>query len=408
MPSAPKLTRRSLIAGLVLTPVAMACSPAAPASQGAATAPAAKPTTAAPTVAPAAKPAQSASPAAAAGASPVASAAASPAAAPKPSGATVTLPKPEQTSVKIGFSALEAIMSSYFLAADTGLFKKYGFENVELIYSEGDTKALQALVSGGVDATAQGPSVDISSQLVDTPTVMASMSTDKLTSDLMGAADIKTAADLKGKKVGISAFGGTSHATVLLALRGLSLSPNDVSIVQVGGEAARVAALKAGSVAAADVEIFRRPDMKAQGFNLLISVAETPGLEYPRNGFNFLRDYMDKNPNTVLALVAAVLEGQQALYTEAGKQQAIDSYAQRAQITNRADATTRLESLLPYFRRDMSWSKGAFEFAKEVLASQNAAISSVDVTKAYTYQFLDKLAQMGFQDSIGAPAPKKG
>jgi hypothetical protein len=47
--------------------------------------------------------------------------------------------------------------------------------------------------------------------------------------------------------------------------------------------------------------------------------------------------------------------------------------------------------------------KEAFETAKTVAASVNPAVADVDVTKAFTTQFLDKLRDMGFNDAIGAP-----
>ncbi|MBI2756240.1 MAG: ABC transporter substrate-binding protein [Chloroflexi bacterium] len=405
----PTVTRRSLLLALTALPLAAACSPAAqstaPTSAPATAAP--KPTDAAPKPAATTAPVVVASPAAAP-AAPTAAASPAAAAAPKPSGATVTLPKPEKTSIKMGFSALEAIMAGYFLAEANGLFKKYGIDQIELLFNDGDAKTMQSLISGGTDATAQGSSVAISSLLTDAPIVMVAMSTDKITDDFTSIASVKTAADLKGKKVAISNFGSTSHASVLLALRGLGLTANDVTITGVGGEAARLAALQSGTVAAAPVEIFRRPELKQRGYNVLISVAESPGLEFPRNGLNFVKEFADKNPNTVLAMTAAALEGMQLLYTDAGKQKAIDLFAQRAQLTDRTEAAARVDSLQPYLRRDMSWTKGAFDFAKELLVTQTPALKDVDASKAYSYQYLDKLAELGFQDAVGAPRPRKG
>lgn len=392
--------------------VVSACAPAAPSPQAPTTAPAANPTPAAkptsPPVAATTKPAIAASPAASpAAAKPVASPAASPVAAtaaspsPAASGRTISLPRPEKTSIKLGFSALEAIMTTYAMAQDQGLFRKYGFENVELLYTEGDAKALQSLISGGVDGTAQGPTVAIAALATDVPLVTVAMSATIITDDIFATPDVKSAADLKGKKIAISAFGGTSHASVLLGLRALGLTPDDVTIVQIGGESARVAALTSGSVQAAPMEIFRRQDMQQRGFNLLVSVAETPNLEFIRNGLNFRREFVQQNPNTVLALVAALLEAQQQLYSQTDK--AIDAYAKFAQITDRADAERRVRSLLPFFRRDMRWSQQAWEFARDVMATQNDALKSVDVTKAYSFEFLDRLRAMGFNQAVGVP-----
>ncbi len=389
----PRRVHPALAAVAAFALLASACGP---------TTPAAAPTSApAPTAAPAAKPTEAPKPAA----SPSAASqpAASPVAASKPSGTTPTLPKPEKTSIKLGHSTLEASSVTYPFARDMGLFKKYGLDNVELFFNEGDAKALQALISGGVDASAQGVSVALSSQLTDTPVTAAALTVTTLTDDLVAVKDIKSAADLKGKRVAVSAFGGTSHGSVLLSLKGLGLTANDVTIVQIGGQSARIAALKAGSVAAAPVDIVERENMKKEGFNILISLPDTP-LDYGRNGLVMRQEFIDKNPNTVLALVAALLEAQQLLYSDTDK--AVDAFQKWAQIQDRAAAEKTVKQILPYMRRDMRWSKEGFELARDVLATQDPAMQKVEVTKAYTYQFLDKLKDMGFNQAVGVPAPR--
>src|SRR6266511_3211814 len=63
----------------------------------------------------------------------------------------VTLPPPELTSIRLGHSTVEPNNSLYAFTKDLGLFAKYGISNVELYYNEGDQKATQSLIAGGVD-----------------------------------------------------------------------------------------------------------------------------------------------------------------------------------------------------------------------------------------------------------------
>jgi NitT/TauT family transport system substrate-binding protein len=391
-----------LTAACAPTATAPTAPPAKPteAPKPAATAPAAaaKPTEAAKpgaTVpAAAAKPTEAAKP----GAAPAATAAA-----PKPTGQQITLPKPEKTSVKLTHSTIETNQVVYVLAKDLGLYKKYGFDDVELFYNEGDAKSFQAIVSGQLDFTAQGASVAVSSLLTDTPLVTVAFTATTLTDDLVAAKDVKSAADLKGKPVAVSSFGGTSHASVLLSLKALGLTANDVTIQQVGGQAARVAALTAGSVAAAPIDAAQQTEMKAQGFNILVHLQDTPA-EFARNGLMVRRDFLEKNPNTVLAFTAANLEAMQAVFTQTDK--AIESYMNWSQQRDRARAESDIKDFMSYARRDMAWSQAAFDSAKEVLISTNPEIATVDVTKGYSLEYLKKLADMGFYESVGAPKPK--
>jgi ABC-type nitrate/sulfonate/bicarbonate transport system substrate-binding protein len=377
--------------------LAISCAPAAApakpteAPKATAPAPAASPAVS-PSPSPAASPAASPSP------SPAAKPAASPSPAAKP--AALSLPRPEQTSLKIGHSTLENSQLAFKLADDAGVYRKYGFDSVELFYNEGDARALQALVAGQVDASAQGVSVAISSQITDAPVVAIAMTSTVLTDDLVATSNVRTPADLRGKPVAVSAFGGTSHGAVLLALKAIGLSANDVTIVQVGGQSARVAALRAGSVAAAPIDVALQDEMKQAGFNILVSLPDTP-LEYGRSGLIVRRDWMERNPNTVLALVAASLEGQNLIWNDT--EQAIDSFARWTQATNRASAEGQVRAFLRHGRRDMRWSREGYELARDVQATENPAIANVDVTRAYTLQYLDRLRDMGLYDMLGVP-----
>ena len=98
-----------------------------------------------------------------------------------------------------------------------------------------------------------GSSSVINSRLTDTPAKIISMNSVLINDGLFCTKNIKTAADVKGKTVAVSTFGGTSHGSVLLSLKALGLTPSDVIITEVGGQSARIAALKGGSIGCAPV-----------------------------------------------------------------------------------------------------------------------------------------------------------
>ena len=71
---------------------------------------------------------------------------------------------------------------------------------------------------------------------------------------LMATPDIKRAEDLKGKKVGVTSYGGTSFFSAQMALESLGLEiGRDVTIVQVGGGTARILAMETRAISAAPV-----------------------------------------------------------------------------------------------------------------------------------------------------------
>lgn len=104
---------------------------------------------------------------------------------------------------------------------------------------------------------------------------------------LMAKPQIKTVQDLKGKIIGISSFGGATEVSTRIGLRHHGIDPDrDLTMILIGTENVRVAALTSGSI---DATIAVPPShliLKQKGFNLLLSLADVADL--PANGFTTL------------------------------------------------------------------------------------------------------------------------
>jgi NitT/TauT family transport system substrate-binding protein len=345
------------------------------------------PTTAAPTVAPAAKPT------AASTSAPTTAAAANPAA------AHALLPKPEQTTLKLGNAAHEADSFAPELAYQLGIYKDLGFTDVQTQYFDGDAKARQALLAGQVDVISGGPGSAITSQTTDTPFEAIGTFILHPTDDLVSIASVKTVQDLKGKQVAVSSFGGDSHASVLLSLKALGLDLSEVTVVPIGGENARIAALVGGSVAAAPIDDSQEAKMKAQGLNILVHLADAP-VTLARESLMVRKDFAQKNPNAVLNILAASMEAEQYLVTTPEK--AVDGYVTWTQA-DQSTARDEIDSYLKLANRNLRFAPEGWDNLKEVMITAAPELKDVDVKKAYTNEFLDKLHTLGFDAAVGVP-----
>ena len=365
-------TRSIRLAGPLLTAliVAAACSPAA--------APA-------PVATPAPAPAAAGSAAAAATA------------------AADTLPKPDKVEVKIGLSGTATIgLLPQLVAKGLNLFEKYGLK-VTFVTFSGAAQATQALQAGQVDVGDNSGGPVVASLATSSPTQMVFVTRHNLTDNLYGRKDIKTAADLKGKNVAVSSFGSQSHAGALLSLKALGLTEKDVTITPVGNDVARLAALKAGSVAASMQDSAIVNELTPLGFNVMVELSKVKDLGgVPRTSLVVAPEFQAKYPNTTLLLVAAYLEG----ITEMRKQvdKASEFLAKDSEIPlATAKAQVAIELAAPWEPRDGRCDNKVFEFTKQVNLPSNPAIANVDPTKACTNAYLDKLAALGFQKKIGVP-----
>lgn len=316
-----------------------------------------------------------------------------------PSGGTATLPTPEKTSITIGLSVTETSQYAAKLAEQLGIFKKNGIDAQVTVF-EGDGKTMQALQAGQLDVGFVGVSSAITSQTTDAPTKILSVNAVVLSDLLTSTKDVKTADDLKGKCVAVSTFGGTSHGSVLLSLKALGLTPNDVVITEVGGQSARIAALQGGSCAAAPVDEAKKEEMEKLGFNFLVDLKKEK-LAWGRSGMAVTEEWLAANPNTATVVAASVLEAQNSMWTDP------DTAAKNYADFTQSDLDTAKGLIMDFQEignRTMMWTDDAFENPKEVLATVNPDVANVPVADAYDKSVLDGLKASGYYDKLGIPS----
>ncbi len=317
------------------------------------------------------------------------------------SAAAVQLPAPEKKSLTIGLSTGgEASQYAEYLAKQLDYYKSIGgFDNVEVTSLQGDAKVVQALVAGGIDLGVLGVSGAINSQATDTPIKIVSLNGVTLTDMLVCGPDIKTKDDVKGKQIAISSFGSTAHGSTLLLLDTIGLTDKDVTLTQVGNQDARLAAVKAGSVACAPIDLGQKTAVEGAGLNV-ITDNKSSGKQWGRSGLGATSQFIQQNPNTVQAVVASVLAAQNYAFTNPD-----DTAAKFAEYSQQDPATAKnvIDDFITWGDRSMSWSDEAFNNPKTVLAAVNPQMANVDVTTAYDKSFLQKLADMGFYQQIGDP-----
>ena len=317
----------------------------------------------------------------------------------------VQLPEPELKNIRLGNSGNPSANVMHIIWAEcNNLPAKYGL-NIDFLQFDGAGPAAQALLANQVDVSDNSGGPAIASLATDSPMVLAYVTRDNLTDNLYSQPNIKTAEDLRGGSIAISSFGSQSHAGALLSLKVLGLTTDDVTITQVGNDNARLAALQAGSVSASMNDATQANDLTGLGLNILVKLADDvkPGQGgNPRTSLTFLRDFVDKYPNTVLDLVAMYTEANHAWMQDPAKSaQCLADAADMSLDDARADIDAVLTE--PWTPLDGKCDPGVMDFAKQVLLAANPDLADVNAADACTNEFVDKLADLGFQKQLGIP-----
>lgn len=156
-----------------------------------------------------------------------------------------------QEKVRVGLSALSPTNWAVWVAQEKGLFKKHGVEPEVVFIGGGSTRGVNALLAREVQFMIIGGVGVIASGLHGTDVVMIASNVNLSTQRLLSRPGIKTASDLRNRRVGVSAFGSNTHSVLLMLLRRWSMKPEDMVILQIGPSPTMILSLEKGYIDAA-------------------------------------------------------------------------------------------------------------------------------------------------------------
>lgn len=129
---------------------------------------------------------------------------------------------------------------------------------------------------------------------------------------MISQAEVKALRDLKGKTIGVSAYGATPDLLARLMIRRAGLDADkDVKVLALGSDAARVTALKQRIVDAVIMSPPADTQMEKQGYRILARAYELLNLPYLGLGVN-LRKIKDK-PDEIRRVVKASIRANRAI-----------------------------------------------------------------------------------------------
>jgi ABC-type nitrate/sulfonate/bicarbonate transport system substrate-binding protein len=209
--------------------------------------------------------------------------------------------------LKVAYDGYSMTTAPMNYAAEKGIFKKYGLD-VTLAYVDAGTTLSQAVVGGAVNIAQNGYSPAAAAAVQGADVVFIGGISNQLPFQLVTKGTIKTAADLKGKKIAISRLGASSDVAVNYVLRSLGLTRNDVVILQLGGEGTRTAAMLSGQIDASVEQYPRTGELVEKGYRVLVDCLDIAA-DYPNTSYVSTRAFIAKNPDVVKRFLMGISDG---------------------------------------------------------------------------------------------------
>ena len=301
-------------------------------------------------------------------------------------------------TVRIGIEAPAGTNSHYYVTKQLGLFQKHGV-NAELISFPGGTVGLQALIAGDIQFASEDGVAGLSANLRGANLYFIAGMINTFPFSILARPEIRTPQELRGKKIVISRYGSSSDTAVRVAVEKYGLKPDkDVIILQGGGQTERFAALRAGVIDAAVVSPPLNLTGKRLGFNEVIDLSQS-GIPYSHQQIVAIKDYLDRNPDTVLRTLRALIEGLAAWKDPAKKSVVIANVAKYLRLDPEKNKD-QLEETYRYYGKAFSPKPYAtaegLEFTAQILKKNRPEAKDIAAKDWLDNRFVAELDKEGF------------
>jgi NitT/TauT family transport system substrate-binding protein len=287
------------------------------------------------------------------------------------------------------------------IAEQLGYFKAEGLD-VSIVDFAGGSQALRALVGGSADVVSGAfehtVNMQTKGQKLRAVVLMGRAPQIVLGVNPKTMPNFKTVADLKGKKIGVTAPGSSTNVMVNFILAKAGLKPADVSIIGVGASQGAVAAMRAGQLDAISnldpvITLLQRSgDLKIVSDTRIVAEAEKVfGGPMPAGCFYAPQTFIDKHPNTTQALANALVRANKWIQA-AGPADIIKAVPESYLLGDRAVYIDAFLAAKGALSPDGLFPEKGADTAFRALASIDAEIAAakLDLGAVYTNEFAKK------------------
>ncbi len=223
---------------------------------------------------------------------------------PHPVNGASALPK-----VVFTFGGLNERSGVLFVAKDAGIFQKHGLD-AQVVNVRSGPVGMSALASGETQfhvGSATGASIGAMAGGLDLVFIAGLIN--KLDGTFVVTPNVRTPADLKGKRVGLQSIGGGVWMFTMLAFEHWGLNPerDNIQLRVIGDQSVLAQAIASGIIDGAYLGYTFGAQMERQGFRVLADLAKI-GVPYQGLGVMARRSFVDRSPDIAERALRAAVE----------------------------------------------------------------------------------------------------
>jgi ABC-type nitrate/sulfonate/bicarbonate transport system substrate-binding protein len=216
--------------------------------------------------------------------------------------------KAAERPLRVGYPAPAGAFLPLWAGQEAGIFKKHGL-SVELIAIGSSTRGVAAIVAGYLDILSGGGSSGVTSQLQGyTDMALFANIIQTFLFSVMTQPSITDVSQLRGKRMGVTRFGGTLDFAARYYLKRYGMEAGkDVSFLQIGAMPDIAVAIASGAIESGVVGIPQNFLAKKQGLRELADLSEIDA-RYALAGFLAKRSFLSENHDSMVRFMKTLVE----------------------------------------------------------------------------------------------------
>ncbi len=219
-----------------------------------------------------------------------------------------------------------------------------------------------------------------------------------LTQSILAKPEIKRLEDLRGKKIGVTRIGATTHYFALEAFKRRSMTAGrDYVVIQTGGAPEMLAALLSGSIDAGTMTAPWDTRAIAEGFHYVVY---GPDLRIPQVAVSFItrRSFMARNSQALAQFLRAMAEAAKILHTD--KESTFKVLAKYLRVDDRKILDAGYNAEIKALEPRMELKLDALQAIVDDIASSDPRAKKIKAQDLFDRRYLDEMETSGFFEKL--------
>jgi NitT/TauT family transport system substrate-binding protein len=298
--------------------------------------------------------------------------------------------------IVVGYASMSSVATTLWVAQEKGFFAKNGID-VQAIFIPGSPTLIATLNTGDVHFGYTGGTATLGAAVGGLDIKMIAAFANHIQTDLVVRPEIKTPADLKGKRIGVTSIGGTGWMSAMLGLEQIGLNPerDKISLAAFGDQRVISQALETGTIQGASLAGVFGQRLRRSGYHFMGELEKIPlvGTSSVVKA-EFLANQQGIARNTLKSMI----ESHAYVHNPAHKAAVIEIMSKKLGITDPVAANDGYDD---YVRRTDKRAFISLDGVKNIqrfMKLRNPKIADVNLERLIDESLLRELDKSGFID----------